>query len=339
MAGAKAGGAEAFFERLTISLHQAGEEVRAVIRNDPARLARLAAGGVDAIGAPFGGPFDFSTRRLIATAMRDFQPEITLCWMNRGAAKTPHPRRITGKGVLAGRLGGYYNLKYYRHCDHLIGNTKGIVRWLGEQGWPKERCHYLPNFADTARMAPVDRAALNTPDDARVILALGRLHTNKAFDVLVRAIAHVPDAVLWLAGEGPERAALETLARETGVGARVRFLGWRDDVSALLAAADLLCCPSRHEPLGNVIIEAFAHDVPVVAAASDGPRELIEDGVNGLLVPLEDAPALAAALSRVLASRDLAATLAAGGATLYQSSFTREAVTGAYRAFFAKVAS
>ncbi|HRK72262.1 MAG TPA: glycosyltransferase [Micropepsaceae bacterium] len=339
MAGAKAGGAEAFFERLTLSLHQAGEDVRAIIRHDPARLQRLQAGGVRAAGAPFGGPFDFSTRSALKAVMREFRPQVTLAWMNRGAAKTPHPARVAGAGVLAGRLGGYYNLKYYRHCDHLIGNTKGIVRWLAEQGWPKDRCHYLPNFAESAAMAPVGRATHSTPDEARVVLALGRLHTNKAFDVLIRALVRLPGAVLWLAGDGPERGALETLARECGVMERVRFLGWRDDVPALLAACDLLCCPSRHEPLGNVILESFAHDVPVVAASSDGPRELISDGVNGLLVPVDDPAALAAAIGRVLSSRDLAGTLAAGGRTLYQSSFTRDAVTGAYRAFFARVVS
>lgn len=337
MAGAKAGGAEAFFERLTLSLHDAGEDVRAIIRNDPARLQRLQAGGVAVEAASFGGPFDFATRRTIKSVMRAFRPQVTLSWMNRGAAKTPHPARVAGAGVLAGRLGGYYDLKYYRHCDHLIGNTRGIVRWLAEQGWPKDRCHYLPNFAESTAMAPVARAALNTPDEARVILALGRLHTNKAFDVLIRALASVPGAVLWLAGDGPERASLEALARSCGVEARVRFLGWRDDVPALLSACDLLCCPSRHEPLGNVILEAFAHGAPVVAAASDGPRELIDDGVNGLLAPVDDPAALARALNRVLASRDLAAALAAGGRTLYQSSFTRAAVTDAYRAFFARV--
>ncbi len=338
MAGAKTGGAEAFFERLVLALHDAGVLERAVIRNDGARLARLKAGGLAVEGAPFGGPFDFATGRVIRRVQLEFRPQITLAWMNRGASKTPHPRRVTGTGVLAARLGGYYNLKYYRHCDHLVGNTHGIVRWLKAQGWPDEKCHYLPNFAEAVKAAPIDRAALDTQADARVILAMGRLHTNKAFDVLIRAMAALPAAVLWLAGDGPERAALESLARELGVDRRVRFLGWRADVPALLSASDVLACPSRIEPLGNVIVEAFAHGVPVVAAASDGPRELIHDGANGLLVPIEDADALAKALGRVLASRDLAASLASGGAARHQAEFTREAVVAHYRAFFDRVA-
>src|SRR3546814_2771750 len=64
---------------------------------------------------------------------------------------------------------------------------------------------------------------------------------------------------LWLAGEGPRRRALMQQAARLGLGDRVRFLGWRDDVAALLRAADVFLCPSRHEPLGNVVIEAWAH--------------------------------------------------------------------------------
>ena len=90
------------------------------------------------------------------------------------------------------------------------------------------------------------------------MLALGRLHHNKAFDVAIRALVDLPGAVLWIAGKGPERNALQMLANQLGVSKRIRWLGWRDDVAALFASADVLVCPSRIEPLGNVIIEAWA---------------------------------------------------------------------------------
>jgi hypothetical protein len=91
---------------------------------------------------------------------------------------------------------------------------------------------------------------------------------------------------LWIAGDGPLRARLERMARGLGIEERVAFLGWRDDVPALMAHADLLVCPSLHEPLGNVLIEAWSAGLPVVATASDGPAGLIRDGETGLLVPL-----------------------------------------------------
>ena len=107
---------------------------------------------------------------------------------------------------------------------------------------------------------------------------------------------------------------------------------------ALLAACDLLVCPSRHEPLGNVVLEAWAQGRPVVAAAAQGPSALIDEGGTGLLVPRDDAGALAEALARVLADRALAARLAAGGRAAYEAAFTERAVVAGYLQLFEAVA-
>ncbi len=136
----------------------------------------------------------------------------------------------------------------------------------------------------------------------------------------------MPEAYLLLAGVGPEREALEKLAVHAGVKPRVRFLGWREDIADLMATADLFVHPARHEPLGNVILEAWAHRRPVVATASDGPRLLIEDGKTGLLTPVDDAPALAAAVRGALADRAAAKRLAEAGHARYQTDFTNAAV-------------
>jgi len=157
--------------------------------------------------------------------------------------------------------------------------------------------------------------------------------------VLLEAVAALEGVHCWLAGEGPECGALEAQSARLGLGERLHFLGWRDDVGALLAAADLLVCPSRIEPLGNVVIEAWAREVPVVAAASAGPKGLIKDGENGLLVPLEDAQALAAAVRRVLAEPELARRLVAGGRDAHEEGFTKKAVVARYMEFFEKVAA
>lgn len=328
MAGAPQGGAEGFFERLTVALHDAGDEVLAAIRRDSARAARLAAGGVVPLELGFGGAFDLLTGPRLGRALRDFAPAVTVAWMNRAARFTP-----SGPWVLVGRLGGYYDLKYYRRCDHLVGNTRDLVRWMVAQGWPADRAHYLPNFApDFCGAAPAD-----LPGE-RCLLAMGRLHANKGFDVLIRALALVPDAHLSLAGEGPERGALTRLAAESGVADRVTFLGWRQDTGALLAGAEILVVPSRHEPLGNVVLEAFSAGRPVIAAAAAGPRELIADGQNGLLVPLEEPAALAAAITALLADPDRAAGLAAAGRAAYAEKFAKAPVVAAWRAFLASVA-
>lgn len=329
MAGARHGGAEAFFERLVPALGRAGVEQRAVIRRDPQRSARLRAAGLTAIELPFGGRLDMTTRRALDRAAADFQPDIMLAWMNR-AARFAHP----GRHVLAGRLGGYYDLKYYRRCDHLIGNTQDIRDYLIREGWPEERAWYLPNFVDAEIVPALDRRSLDTPASRPLLLALGRLHPNKGFDMLLAALATLPNIWLWIAGEGPIETELRRLARQLGIADRVRFLGWRDDIGALFAAADVFVCPSRHEPLGNVVIEAWAHRCPVVAAAARGPDALITHGESGLLAPVEDADALADEIGQVLAKPALAGDLCQGGYAAYEAAFTETAVVARYQEFF-----
>lgn len=332
MAGAEFGGAEAFFVRLTQALHRAGIDQHVVIREHARRAATLEAAGLPPAQLPFGGRLDFRTRFGLRREIAAFRPDIVMTWMNRATRFCP-----SGRFIHVGRLGGYYDLKYYRHCDHLIGNTQDIVDYVVRQGWPAERAHYLPNFVSAERAAPIQRMAHYTPDGSPLMLALGRLHANKAFDVLLKAMAYVPDAYLWIAGEGPLRLELETLAAQIGVKPRVRFLGWRDDVPALLATADAFICPSRHEPLGNVVLEAWAQGLPVVAAASTGPAALIADGDSGLLVPVDDVTALARALRRLLNDGGLADRLAEGGRQAFEANFTEAAVVGCYRDFFEQI--
>lgn len=332
MAGARHGGAEAFFERLAIGLTRAGVEQKVVIRKDVERAARLRDGGVEPIQLPFGGLLDFCTPFALKKICRNYRPDVVLTWMNRATRLMP-----AGNYSFIARLGGYYDLKYYRRCDHLIGNTQGIVDYLVGQGWPSGRAHYVPNFVPADTSSPVSRADHSTPGDAPLLLSLGRLHRNKAFDVLLQAMPSIPKAVLWIAGEGPERDALQAQAQALGIADRVRFLGWRQDVPALMAACDVYVCPSRHEPLGNVVIEAWAGSRPVVAAASQGPSALIEDGVTGMLAPVDSADDLATRINQVLNDQNLADELAKNGHHEFAAKFTEQAVVAQYLDFFNRI--
>lgn len=332
MAGAVHGGAEAFFDRLVPALSRAGVEQCAVIRKNAERAGLLRAQGLETIELPFGGVFDLSTERGIRRAVRDFKPDIQLAWMSR-AAKFCRPNNH----VVAGRMGGYYDLKYYRYCHHLIGNTRDIRDYIVRSGLPAENACYLPNFVDSAPMPAIDRSSLDTADDVPVLLALGRLHVNKGFDVLLTALESLPHAVLWIGGIGPEEAALRQLAGRLGVAGRVRFLGWRDDIPALMAAADVFVCSSRHEPLGNVVLEAWAQRLPIVATVTSGPESLIENRKSGLLVPIEDAQSLSAAIKTVLSDANLAAALVEAGAAAYSADYTEQSVVAQYCDFFQQV--
>ncbi len=333
MAGAPAGGAELFFERLSAALAHAGETVLPVIRRDPARARRLLAEGLAPVQLGFGGPFDLLTGPRLARLLDRFAPRVAVAWMSRAARFAQR-----GRWVLVGRLGGFYALRNFRSCEHLVGNTRGIVDWIRGQGWPSRRVHYLPNFVpDLAGARPLPRAALGVPDGAKLVLALGRLHRNKGFDVLIRALPRLPEAHAVIAGEGPERKALAALARSEGVAARVHMPGWHGDTAGLLAACDVLVCPSRHEPLGNVVIEGWSARVPVVAAAAQGPGELIAPGRNGLLVPCDDVAALADTLGAVLRDAAAGRALAQAGRARFEAEFAEADVLARWRGFLATV--
>lgn len=336
MAGAPHGGAETFFVRLAGALQRAGETQRVLIRRDPARFCALRRAGIEVGELRFGGRCDLASRLAFRREIADWRPDIVLTWMSRATAFCPR-----GDFVHVARLGGYYDLKYYRHCDHLIANTEAIADYATGGGWPRDRVHYLPNFVPEPRAAATEPDAdlPERPAGVPLVLALGRLHPNKGFDRLLQALAKTREAHLWLAGDGPLRAELEAQVTALGLGERVRFLGWRDDTAPLFAAADLLVCSSRIEPLGNVVIEAWAAGVPVVATASDGPAALIEDGETGILTPLDDAGALADAVERLCNDSSLRARLADNGRRAYAAGFTEAAVVAAYRRFFDQVAA
>ncbi len=333
MAGAPQGGAEAFFERLVSALHTHGVQQHVIIRKNQDRAERLRSVGLNPVELPFGGFFDFTTRRKFLNEIKKFQPHVVMTWMNRASGMCPK-----GDFVHVARLGGYYDLKYYNNCDHLIGNTEDIVSYLVREGWPAERAHYVPNFVHVSPdVAPEPRAKHWTPENAPLIVAMGRLHENKAFDTLIKAVARVPDAYLWLAGEGPEREALEALAQSEGIKPRTRFLGWRNDVLPLLSAADLFVCPSRHEPLGNVVLEAWAQGAPILAADSQGPGMLIDHGRTGLLVPVDDVKSMAQGISWMLENPEARTEMANAAQAEYTRHYSEDVVIDRYRDFFAKV--
>jgi len=279
----------------------------------------------------FGGPIDILTKPAAAGFAALQKTKVALAWMNRAARHTPR-----GPWARIGRLGGYYSLKYYRNFDHLVANTEDIAEWIVGQDWPAGRVTCIPNYAAAPPDGgPVDRASLDTPESAPLLLAMGRLHENKAHDVSLQALAQLPECYLWIAGVGPLEAKLKGMAEALGVARRVRFLGWRTDASALYRTADVCVFPSRYEPLGNVVIQAWAHGLPVIAADSQGPKALIEDGEDGLLTPIDDAGALADGVRRLLAQPMLRTSLAAAGAARVEAEFSEAAVVAQWKALFA----
>ncbi len=194
----------------------------------------------------------------------------------------------------------------------------------------------IPSGVDTERLrarAPdrqSARVALGLPSDAPVVVAVGRLVPVKGFDVLVAALpavcASAPALRVLLVGDGPERPALEALARSLGVARHLSITGAQEDVVPYIAAADVLVAPSRNEGMGRVLIEAMALGVPVVGTQVGGIPSVLAGGELGPLVPPDAPPALAAALVDLLGDPGRRRKLAELGRR-HAEAFTVEVMT------------
>jgi len=182
-----------------------------------------------------------------------------------------------------------------------------LARLAVERGAPSDHVHFVPN----AVSPPVAQANPFARDGQSVrIVAAGRLHPKKGFDVLIRAVAHLRawelDVVCEIAGEGDERGKLEALIAELDLADCVRLLGWTQDVPGFLATGDIFAFPSHQEGFPLTLLEAMAVGLPVVASEIDGPMEMLRDRANGRLVPEDDADRLAEALGELIADRPAA---------------------------------
>lgn len=192
---------------------------------------------------------------------------------------------------------------------------------FGERSERVEVLYNGLNVSEFARPEPSARKRLReqwgVPADAPLAAVTGRLVPIKGHDVLLRAwpgvLERLPGARLIMVGDGPERPRLESLVRDLELDGTVRFVGWRQDIPEVLAAADVVVQPSLAEGLGYSILEAMAAGRPVVASAVGGMTEVVADGRSGLLVPPSDPAALADAVSRVLEDPALAERLVAAG--------------------------
>jgi glycosyltransferase involved in cell wall biosynthesis len=221
----------------------------------------------------------------------------------------------------------------YRAPDRVVTISNGVADGLVRDfGVPRDRVRVLHNPVEVVRIGQRAQEAGDGCVPSRFIVACGRLHRQKGFDLLLRAVSRLRDADLAVAilGEGPERGALEALARELGLGARLVMPGFVENPWAWIARASAFVLPSRWEGFASILVEAMACGTPVVAADCDyGPREIVDDGKTGLLARIDDAASLAAAIHRVLVDPALRKDLAARG-RLRAMDFDAPSIAGRY---------
>ena len=211
--------------------------------------------------------------------------------------------------------------------------ARALVTWLPETG-PKVRVVYNgvePGLFDQPPgTRETVRQALRLGPQVPLLLSVGGLQPRKGNDVLLDALAQLASwskgarPTLLVGGDGASESALRAQTAALGLRDDVRFLGYRQDMPALMAAADLLVSASRWEGCPMVILEAMASGLPIVATAVGGVPELITDGVSGRLVPPEDPTALAEAIDGVLGDVDLARDMAARARRRVVADFTAD---------------
>ncbi len=195
-------------------------------------------------------------------------------------------------------------------------------------GLDPERVSVLPNPApEVAPLPGRDELRAELALEGPVLAFAGRLGPQKSLDVALEAIAREPRVGLVVAGEGPERAALERRVHELGLDGRVRFLGGvgRESVLRLFRAADASLLSSSWENFPHTVVESLAVGTPVISTSVGGVPEVVRDGENGLLVPPREPAALAAAVSRFFGDEELRRRLREG-ARASVSEHTEESV-------------
>ena len=254
-------------------------------------------------------------------------------WVRFVLQAVPRTRLVSSiRGLDLGSPSWHWRAKRWivRGSAAVISNSAAGADFVaGRTGTDRAAIDVVPNAVDIpAPCDPAARAALRASLQAHgqrpVAICVGRLIDGKGVDQILRAMADPtlpPDALLWVVGDGPLRAGLESLRGTLGLDDRVLFLGERDDVPDLMRAADLLVSASRGEGLSNVILEAMAAGLPVVATAVGGTPEVIEDGVSGRLVDPAASGELVHAIAGVLRDPALRSRLAAAARQAIERRF------------------
>jgi glycosyltransferase involved in cell wall biosynthesis len=268
--------------------------------------------------------------------------------VGRVAARRAGVRRVVS-GIRVAERGSRWHLWVERWTDGLVDChvcvSQAVARFSAtETGLPPEKLKVIPNGIDVAAY-PAQKAAnldgFGVPPGHDVVVYVGRLQRQKGVRWLVRSapgwLARLPECDLLLVGDGPQREQLERLCEEMGIAGRVHFAGWRPDVPEILAASRLLVLPSRWEGMPNVVLEAMASRLPVVATQVEGTDELLGPGAR--TVPFGDSEALAEKIVALVRDPPAAAQLGVVNRARAEKGFSLPAMVSAYEKLWESLAA
>lgn len=319
------GGAERFAIDQVREVSKHGVDQLIVLRSSFSRGEDLAdLPGVTVARIPAVANYDVYSYLLLGRVLRRFEPDLIDGSLVRGTWMGGRAARALGVPGLS-TLHNPMKAKYATHIDYFTVHTRAAADRIVGWGRPPENVRLIPNFS-TFPPAAGAHEDLGTPP---TFVAMGRFVHKKGFDILISALRVVLErygpVTLRLAGSGELQSEIEGLIATLDLGSAVELVPWVEDVMAFLRTGDVFVLPSRIEPFGIVMLEAMAAGLPVVAAASEGPAEVLADDL-GYLCDLESVDDLARAMLESLNNWESSRERAAAGLERYRTDYHADAV-------------
>lgn len=331
----KSGGAERHTRQLMLGLRERGHAIHFAGPTDGWLGEKLSEDGFECFHLPLHGLIDLNSVWSLSRYARRINADLIHGHLTRGAwyagwaAKIAHfPSVATAHSDNAG--------KHFGRADRIIAVSQAVAKFLEHCGYDPERIRTVHHgIKDIAKQWPADirestRQNLGLTPDEPCLLMAARMVTAKGHDIALQALATMTHLAwtLVLAGDhtGDLGPKIQAMAEDLGISNRVRFLGLREDVPALLAAADILLAPSRREALSLTLLEASACSLPIVASQVGGIGEVVQDQISGRLVPAEDPKALSQALIPLLLDPKLRFQFGRAARQQFEERFTEQAM-------------
>lgn len=353
------GGVEKWMRDISAKLEQRGHRCVVVGRPRSLFLKRIESTGIKVVPLRFRSDLDPFTVLFLARLFQRERTDIVCVNLNKElrlggiAARIVHtPAVVNRKGLPMVHDNWRFRVTYRHLVDRIIVPSNSLKRELTAYNWLEARkIEVVPNGIEAEAISKVReskfedrklksniRDLLGFPFEKKIIGSVGRLVGQKGYSYLIEAIPMVrkviSDIVLVLIGDGPQRVQLEKRVEALGLTGSVLFLGEREDAADLIRGMDLFVLPSVFEPFGQVLLEAMVHSVPVVASKVGGIPEIIEDGVEGILVPPEDSVALSNAILHILSFSKIAAKMGMAGRMKVERQFQLQKTVDAVERIF-----
>ncbi|MCL2154840.1 MAG: glycosyltransferase [Leptospirales bacterium] len=248
-------------------------------------------------------------------------------------------------GGISGLIEKRYNIKFKDTADKILCVSKGVENELADNGFDKDKLITIYNPVSIDKINSMSKEKINGEHEFifdkkfKIIISVGRFVKAKNFPLLLESYMEINKNIksqLVIIGDGPERSKLEKLIIDNQQH-DIYLLGWQENPFKYLKQSDLFVLSSNWEGFGNVIIEAMACGIPVISTDCPfGPREIIQNNVNGILVPVNDKVELSKAMSRVLSDRSFAKRLSSKGKQR-SLDFSIDKITSQYEKLISEV--